>query len=157
MAQVGPARQPVDLLLFKGKKHLTKKEIEERREQEIKAPSDNIKYPSYLPKELRKEYNKISTALVKIGIFTNLDTDVLARFLIAREQYIRSVDAIREADIEDIIYYDRVLRVQDKLFNQVTKAATELGLSINARGKLLVPKGKTKDDEGDQVGDRFGV
>lgn len=34
------ARQPVDLLLVKGKKNLTKKEIEERREQEIKAPDD---------------------------------------------------------------------------------------------------------------------
>lgn len=156
MTKVGPARQPVDLLLFKGKKHMGKAEIEERRAQEIKAPSDDVKYPKYLPKELRKEYNKISAALVNIGIFTNLDVDALARFLVAREQYVRSMDALREADIEDIVYYERVLRVQDKLFQQVTKASQELGLSVNARGKLLVPKGEKKEQK-DNVGDRFGV
>lgn len=157
MAKTGPARQPVDLLLFKGKKHLTKKEIEERRAQEIQAPKDDVKYPKYLPKELRKEYNKIAEALVKIGLMTNLDTDALSRFLVAREQYVRSMEALREADIEDIIYYERVLRVQDKLYMQVTRASQELGLTVNARGKLLVPKGKPKDDEGDKVGERFGV
>lgn len=157
MAKTGPARQPVDLLLFKGKKHLTKKEIEERRAQEIQAPKDDVKYPKYLPKELRKEYNKIAEALVKIGLMTNLDTDALSRFLVAREQYVRSMEALREADIEDIVYYERVLRVQDKLYMQVTRASQELGLTVNARGKLLVPKGKPKDDEGDKVGERFGV
>ncbi len=43
-------RQPVDLLLFKGKKNLTKAEIEERKAQEIKAAKDKVKPPSYLPK-----------------------------------------------------------------------------------------------------------
>ncbi|MCY8385807.1 phage terminase small subunit P27 family, partial [Bacillus haynesii] len=51
-------RQPVDLLLVKGKKNLTKQEIEERRKQEIKAPSDKVKAPSYLPKDLKREFKK---------------------------------------------------------------------------------------------------
>jgi len=53
-------RQPVDLLLVKGKKNLTKQEIEERRKQEIKAPSDKVKAPSYLPKRLKKGIQKNS-------------------------------------------------------------------------------------------------
>lgn len=51
-------RQPVDLLLVKGKKNLTKKEIEERRKQEIKAPDDKVKAPSYLPKDLKREFKR---------------------------------------------------------------------------------------------------
>ncbi|WP_233099740.1 hypothetical protein [Bacillus velezensis] len=47
-------RQPVDLLLVKGKKNLTKQEIEERRAQEVKAPNDKVKAPSYLPKDLKE-------------------------------------------------------------------------------------------------------
>lgn len=67
------ARQPVDLLLVKGKKNLTKQEIEERRKQEIKAPSDKVKAPSYLPKDLKREFKKIADELKNIGIMTNLD------------------------------------------------------------------------------------
>lgn len=149
-------RQPIDLLLIKGKKHLTKAEIEQRREEEVKAPADNIKYPKYLPRELRAEYNKISKALVDIGIFTNLDTDSLARFLVAREQYVKATDALREVDpSDDIIHYERVLRVQDKLYQQVKSAGQELGMSVSSRGRLLVPK--KKDEKKDKAGDRFGV
>lgn len=152
-----PARQPLNLILLKGKTHLTKAEIEERREQEIQAPADNVKYPKYLPKELRPEFNRISKALVDIGIFANLDVDALSRFLVAREQYLRATDALRVGDpSDDIIHYERVLRVQDKLFSQVTRASQELGLSINARMKLVVPKAKKKE-ETDTVGDKFGV
>ncbi len=47
-------RQPTDLLLVKGKKHLTKAEIEDRKSKEVKAPSDKVKAPSYLPADLKK-------------------------------------------------------------------------------------------------------
>ncbi len=36
----------------------TKQEIEERRKQEIKAPSDKVKAPSYLPKDLKGSSKK---------------------------------------------------------------------------------------------------
>ncbi|TWK37671.1 hypothetical protein CHCC20348_4437 [Bacillus paralicheniformis] len=58
-------RQPVDLLLVKGKKNLTK--------QEIKAPNDKVKAPSCLPRDLKREFKKIADELKNIGIMTNLD------------------------------------------------------------------------------------
>lgn len=66
-------RQPVDLLLVKGKKNLTKQEIEERRKQEIKEPNDKVKAPSCLPRDLKREFKKIADELKNIGIMTNLD------------------------------------------------------------------------------------
>ena len=36
-------RQPTDLVVLKGKKHLTKAEIEQRKNAEVVAPSDKVK------------------------------------------------------------------------------------------------------------------
>ena len=41
-------RQPIALVQAKGKKHLTKAEIAEREQTEVKAPSDRVTPPSYL-------------------------------------------------------------------------------------------------------------
>ena len=38
-------KQPIELVVANGKKHLTKSEIEERKSQEIQAPNDKIKAP----------------------------------------------------------------------------------------------------------------
>ena len=59
MAQRGRPRQPIDLIVAKGKKHLTKKEIEERKKQEVKAPADNIHAPDYLTEKQKKTFENI--------------------------------------------------------------------------------------------------
>jgi len=41
-------RQPIDLVIAKGKKNLTKAEIEERRSSEVQPCTDDITAPSYL-------------------------------------------------------------------------------------------------------------
>lgn len=50
----GRKKEPVSVLLEKGKKHLTKKEIKERQEQEIKGFKDKIIPPKKLPKGYTK-------------------------------------------------------------------------------------------------------
>jgi P27 family predicted phage terminase small subunit len=177
-AKVARPRQPIDLLLIKGKKHLTKKEIEERKSQEVKAPSDKVKAPSYLPKDLKKEFNKIAKELVAIGIMTNLDVDALARFLLARKMYLQVTDELLSrkpiATIEkeetnengEVIgtkvlemangTYSELLLMQDKLFKQCRQAASDLGLTIASRCKLVIPKKeepKEKTEEEKLFGD----
>lgn len=160
-------RQPVDLLLVKGKKNLTKKEIEQRRKQEVKAPNDKVKAPAYLPKDLKREFKKIADELKDIGIMTNLDVDALARFLFARKQYLQITEIILQTpvitDVEDedgnrievaSQTYSDLLINQDKLFKQCRQASSDLGLTISSRCKLVIPKKddkpKTKEEE------RFG-
>ena len=84
----GP-RQPIDLLVLKGKKNLTKKEIEERSANEVKAPADNIQPPSYLPKKLKEEFTRLAGELTGIKIMTNLDCEALARFITSEYNYQR--------------------------------------------------------------------
>lgn len=133
-------RQPIDLLSAKGKKHLTKEEIENRKATEVKAPSDKVRAPSYLDKELKREFTKIAKDLIEIGIITNLDVDALARFIIARKMYLDLTKKLLEKP-ELLLIKDSLIN-QDKLFKQCRAAASDLGLTISSRCKLVIPKAK---------------
>lgn len=132
-------RQPVDLLLVKGKKHLTKDEIANRRATEVKAPANRVKAPSYLPKDLKKEFNKLAKELLEIEIMTNLDIDALARFVIAKKMYLEITQKLLENPVMMVADKD-IVRTQDRLFKQCRSAASDLGLTISSRCKLVVPK-----------------
>lgn len=131
-------RQPTDLLLVKGKKHLTKEEIAKRKSSEVKAPADKVRAPSYLPNDLKKEFRKLSKELLDIEIMTNLDVDALARFVISRKMYLEITDKILENT--DLLLDKDIIGIQDKLFKQCRSAASDLGLTISSRCKLVVPK-----------------
>ena len=59
-------RQPTDLVVMKGKKHLTKAEIEARKNAEVVAPNDKVKPPAYLTPELKKKFRKLAKELLEI-------------------------------------------------------------------------------------------
>jgi len=135
---VAGSKEPIDLLLAKGKKHLTKKEIEERKAREVKAPNDKVEAPSYLPENLKKEFNRIAGELVDIEIMSNLDVEALARFVVAEYQYQKVVKKAIKMSPENEKYYDMLL-MQEKLFKMARQAAGDLGLTISSRCKLVVP------------------
>ena len=74
-------RQPIELVLAKGSKHLTKKEIEERKSSEVKPITDDISPPPYLStKKQKEEFNKIANQLMKLEILgetTYIDNDAI--------------------------------------------------------------------------------
>ena len=49
-------RQPTDLVVMNGRKHLTKAEIEARKNAEVTAPCDKVRPPSYLTPEQKKQF-----------------------------------------------------------------------------------------------------
>lgn len=72
-------RQPTDLVVMNGRKHLTKAEIEARKNAEVTAPCDKVRPPSYLTPEQKKQFRKIAKELLEIKLISNLDCDALAR------------------------------------------------------------------------------
>ncbi len=148
-------RQPTELLLLKGKKHLTKKEIEDRKSSEIKAPNDKVEPPSYLTtKKLKDEFNKIADELVDIGIMSNLDVDALARFIFAQKMYqdltkqllkMKPIITDEKGNVSENPDFSKLLINQDKLFKQCRQAASDLGLTISSRCKLVIPKSGDDD------------
>ena len=71
------ARQPTNVLLANGKKHFTKKEIEDRINGEVKPLTDNIHAPDYLSKKQKQEFDEISEQLQTLGIMSETDVDAL--------------------------------------------------------------------------------
>ena len=92
-------RQPIELLQAKGKKHLTKAEIEARKQTEIHAPNYNIKPPKWLTAKQKTKFKSIVSELLAIDLVTNLDVDALARLIISQDQYIEITEEIKRTPI----------------------------------------------------------
>ena len=138
-------RQPIALVQAKGKKHLTKKEIAEREAEELTVPipDNGVEPPDYIadaPK-LVAEFYEISAQLIALRVFTELDADSLARYLLAKQNYLQYTSllnsAIRKNKIADMA---AIQTMQDKAFKQVRAAASDLGLTISSRCRLVVPQ-----------------
>ncbi|CEP79279.1 phage terminase small subunit [[Clostridium] sordellii] len=131
-------KQPISLIQAKGKKHLTKSEIEERKSKEVKADNDKVEPPSYLPKTLKKEFIRIASELINIDIMTNLDCEALARFVVSEYNYQKVTKKLLKTGVDNDKYFNYLV-MQDKLFKQSRQAASDLGLTISSRCKLVVP------------------
>ena len=136
------ARQPTALVELKGKKHFTKAELEERRNAEVNADTDNIVPPDYLTEKQAGEFLALADELKRCEIMTNLDCDALARFIVARSDYADYVKLMRS--IPKTVDNLQELKEADKLkrgaFLDCNTAAKELGMTISSRCKLVVPK-----------------
>ena len=150
----GP-RQPIQLVIAKGKKNLTKKEISERLATEIAPCTDDISAPQYLNAAEKKRFMKIAEQLDKLGILGETDTETLARYITAQSQYekitkeLRKVlgtklDSASPTYMEEldawIAMQDRLAKLQNRYFTQAQTAASALGLTISSRCKLIAPK-----------------
>ena len=92
----GRKRQPVNLILANGKRHFSRKELDERRARELSVPFKNIKAPSYLTTPQKRTFNIYAKKLQALDILTELDVDVLAQYVIALELYTTYSAQIRE-------------------------------------------------------------
>ena len=66
-------KQPIDLIAYKGRKHLTKNEIRERASSEVDAPADNIEIPKFLNAKQKQEYIRLAEELLRVGIMDGGD------------------------------------------------------------------------------------
>lgn len=140
-------REPIDLIKAKGKKHLTQAEYEERKAEEVEVPFTDVKPPEYLKGEKQIEkFNYYADMLLKIGIFTELDVDCLARYIMSEVLYLQYTNLltklIRSNDFEQL---GKIQSLQDRAFKQCQQCARDLGLTISSRCKLIVPQ--TDGDE----------
>ncbi|WP_299997622.1 phage terminase small subunit P27 family [uncultured Clostridium sp.] len=135
-------REPIEVIMKKGKKNLTKEEIATRMNQELKVDSESISIPEFLPSKFKKQFLAMSERLQKVYNFTDLDTDLLARYFIAKDFYNRYNKKLRtEFDRKkvDFSLIKDIQNSQDKAFKQMRACANDLGLSLSSRCKLVVP------------------
>lgn len=145
---MGRNRQPVALLVAKGRSHMGRKEIEQRMESEVQVPFIDVKPPEYLKGDKqREEFMEIAGKLLAIGIFTELDEDVLARYILSKALYLQYTaklsSLIRSGDTDEAA---KVQRLQDTAFKQCRQCGSDLGLSVTSRCKLQIPKVENDED-----------
>lgn len=155
------ARQPIELVVANGRKHLTKEETEERRQRELKPCTDEIAAPSYLTAKQKKDFYKIAAQLEKLKIMGETDCDTLARYITAQGLYEQAVKDLRAVQKErpkgddattlTMVKWATMLeqldKRQERYFNQAQKAAAALGLTISSRCRLVAPVVEEKPKE----------
>lgn len=122
--------------------HRTNEEIERKAAGEVKAePPKRILAPKYLPENLRGEFRELAKQLIACGIFSALDYDMLARYLIARSAWLAAQShanaALKAADKSATLAWGKAANMY---FGQCQSCAAVLGLSITSRCRLVVPK-----------------
>lgn len=135
------SRQPIELIKAKGRKHLTKSEIEERERSEIKPIANDIAPPSYLTSAQKKHFTIIADQLIALNIMGNTDIDAVARYVVANDLYITAIKNMRKKEVRsDPNQFLAWSKVQERYFKQCRSAATDLGLTISSRCKLVIPE-----------------
>lgn len=149
--------------------HYTKLELAALFEQTPADEFKNFEAPKYLNRSQKIAFYDYAYKLSKFGM-CELDEDLLARYLIARdlfEKYAVELQAMEEngisaaekwaavAKIEDEDLHKLVVKIIKKIklddkaavqkmmdvqFKQCRACAADLGLSITDRGRLLLPK-----------------
>lgn len=139
-------RLPIEVVQARGSKHLTKAEIQERQEREIKPIADDIIAPDYLTKKQKDMFYKLSDQLKKLKIMGETDVDALARYIVSNDSYVLATKQLRKADVKaDPDLFDKWSKIQERNFKMVRSSANDLGLSISSRCKLVVP-GANKEE-----------
>lgn len=140
----GP-RQPLEVVQAKGRKHLTKAEIAKRQAGEIKGDGDikQLRAPEWLPESQRDEFNRVSRALIKLmpSMVSRIDGDTIATYCVAREGWMKATEwaqaALEHGDVDGAQDWGLV---QDRYFKQARACANDLGLTISARCRMVVPE-----------------
>ena len=90
-------KEPLALAEIKGTNHMTKAQKQQRENEEIQAPADNIVPPDFLTAKQKKRFNEIAADLQAIGIMANIDAPALARYVTAETLYTRLTRALRRS------------------------------------------------------------
>lgn len=161
----GRKTQPVSVIEAKGVTHLTNAEKEARRaiEMRAKGAQDRIKPPAftkgYWTKKERQHFKALADELMELDIFFNLDVDTLALYIDARMQYVQIAEALKDmkpvkpkidqktGDVTDLISeknYASLQRTKELVIRQLMTLASDLGLTLSSRMKLVVPEKEDK-------------
>lgn len=153
---MGKKAKPIDLLLIEGKKHLTKKEIEERkaREQAIKPRAEKITVPNWLCEIATEEFNRQVDLLKEVELITEADIMQLATYCDAYANYIKCTEIINQEGFmikhtnksgETNKVSHPLLTKKKQLFEQMKAMAIEFGLTPSSRAKIALPKQEEKE------------
>ncbi|MCI7735171.1 MAG: phage terminase small subunit P27 family [Dysosmobacter sp.] len=145
-------RQPTDVVLANGRKHLSQAEEAARRAGEVQVPRPKtVKVPKWVPETLKADFRRLGKQLLRCGLYTDLDADNLGRYLVAQHQYLiataETEKALAKRDQEEA---DSWGRIQERYFKQARNCANDMGLTVTSRCRLVVPNMGAGEQAGEE-------
>lgn len=136
-----------------GSRHYSKQQLREREAAEPRPPEAYIIVPpSYLTPRQQEEFMAVAPTLKAMGVLTELDGDNLARYLVARSNYLRATNRVTAAlNSGDLISADRWAAIQDRFFKQCRAAGADVGLSAASRAGIAVKRVLTEISVSDDL------
>ena len=144
LEKMGRSAKPVELLMLEGKKHLTKEEIEERKNSEIRFGDKKIKCPNYVKNDevAYKKWKEINKLFKEFEFVSAGDSELIARYCATYSEY----QDLRESyqKIKEIHYdsaaLDEAIEAElknedgtsDKIFSYKVKKQLRDMISVNA-------------------------
>ncbi len=127
---MGRKKEPVKLLLLKGKTHLSKKEIAERMASEIQFGTYDFKMPTIVKndKEAAKKWRELIALFTKpepLGLISTADAGLIERYCLTYSEYIKLKKSKLGAEI--------IGKVIDKKLDLLLKMERELLLTPAAK------------------------
>lgn len=135
-------RQPTEVVVANGRKHLSKAEIAERERKEVKLPTaKTAKPPKWLPEGLKKDFRALGKKLIAAGLYTDLDADTLGRYLVAQQEWLlATAETQKHLAARDVENADLWGKMQERYFKQARNCANDMGLTVTSRCRLVVPE-----------------
>lgn len=132
-------------------KHYTNAEVEVRNQAYAMVPQAvKPTPPKWLDKALRKDFRKMADILVAANLFTEFDAAPLAQYLMALREYVNAGThasaAIAHGSSKSAGEWSTI---QDRYAKQCRNCAQDLGLTLGARCKLIMPTamGEAPDED----------
>lgn len=144
-------RIPLEVIESRGAKHMGKAEAAQRRAQEVRNPEPvkRLAPPKWLPENQRDEFNRVAKGLISLmpSMVSRLDADTIATYCVARQEWLHATNhankAIASGNLEEAQGWSLV---QDRYFKTARACATDLGLTISSRCRLVVPQAEKPEE-----------
>lgn len=151
---MGRKAKPIALHLLEGNKNrMTKEQIEQRLEGEIKPNTDKVKCPYWLDDIAADEWDRIVDELIELGLMTNVDVSALGVYCDCYSKYVQATKKLEETGLTTEftnksgatnVVPSPYVNIQNKYGDMLKKYLTEFGLTPSARAKLAIPKKEDK-------------
>lgn len=98
------------------------------------AKPEALPCPAYLAGNLARRWDEIAPELQRLGTLDTLNADLLGKFILAENEYLRVSSLVQECiAMNDADAGGKWIAAQDKLTKQILQLGGELGITPTAR------------------------
>lgn len=142
---MGRNAQPIDILTAKGSKHLTKVEISQRKQSEIKLGDNKLKCPDFIKNDVAAftKWKEITKIYKDVDFVSTGDTGLLGRYCMTFSEYYKLLDQKKRIERFEIDYEGLLKHFEPEMLEGLDTffrfgPVMQLDSAINKKGDMLI-------------------